>query len=242
MANIIQPCCTEQQLTRLLREEKGHAVTFQTYGDVTLEHLMKAVMLMSGDRPRTLTLAVPSLTDTMMHVVGRYLKLEWVTTLRLLTAEPLTDVQGLAAIVGCDVATLMPRLELAADAMAQDGLLAFSGPNGMVVIQGRILDAVTPGLTLYTGVFGREDSVSVRSITDAWNANFRARRYLLNDQTTNLPNDNVNVNDNQQKKQKRKKENKNEPTEQVAGVSPEKENTEAAGTATADVGMAGEGV
>lgn len=232
MNNIIEPCCAERQLPSLLREEKGHAVVFQTNGDVTLEHLMKATMLMAGDRPRVMTLAVPALTETMMAVIGRYMKLEWVGTLRLMTAEPLTPemLERLAVQAGCDVNTLTGRLELAAAAGSSDGLLAFSGPAGTVIVQGRIIDAVTPVLSLYAGVFGKAGSPAVRVIADVWNAYFRAKRYEFQ---------NVNLNDNQQKKLKRKKEdNNNEPTEEVAGETPTEEIVEAAEAAAADMGVA----
>ena len=181
MANIIEPCCADRQLPYLLREERGHAVVFQTNGDVTLEHWMNAVMLMAGaERPRVMTLAVPIFTEKMKRVVGRYLKLEWVKTLRLMTTDPLTEeaLKLLADRVGCNpYGMLEERVELAADARVPDGLLAFSGTEGTVIIQGRIVDSVTPGLSLYAGVFGRTEGLAVRAITDVWNANFRARRY-----------------------------------------------------------------
>ena len=175
----IEPCCAERQLGHLLREERGHVVAFQTNGDVTLEHWMKAVMLMSGDRPRTLTLSVPVFTDTMMRVVGRFLRQDWVKTLRLMTTEALTpeNLQKLSGYVGCDTTAFTERLELAADARMAGGMMSFSGPEGTVIIQGVIYDIVTPGLTLYAGLFGRTDGAGVRSIMDTWNANFKARRY-----------------------------------------------------------------
>jgi len=175
----IEPCCAERQLGHLLREERGHVVAFQTNGDVTLEHWMKAVMLMSGDRPRTLTLSVPVFTDTMMRVVGRFMRQDWIKTLRLMTTEALApeNLQKLSGYVGCDTTALAERLELAADARMADGMMSFSGPEGTVIIQGIIYDIVTPGLTLYVGLFGRTDGAGVRSIMDTWNANFKARRY-----------------------------------------------------------------
>ena len=182
MANIIEPCCAERQLPYLLREERGHAVVFQTNGDVTLEHWMKAVMLMAGaERPRVMTLAVPVFTENMMRVVGKYLRLEWVKTLRLLTTAQLTgeELKLFSEKVGCSIDALPERVEFAADDRIPDGLLAFSGTEGMVIMQGRIFDCVTPGLSLYAGVFGRTEGLAVRSITDAWNANFKARRYKV---------------------------------------------------------------
>ena len=175
----IEPCCAERQIGMLMREERGKAVVFQTSGDVTLEHWMKAVMLMSGDRPRLLTLCVPVFTESMMRVVGKYMRLEWVSLLRLLTAEPLTSeqLQQMAGRIGCDVNAIGEKIRLAADANMHGEMLAFSGPDGTVVIQGRIFDAVTPGLTMYAGVYGKTTCAGVRAMMEAWDANFRAKIY-----------------------------------------------------------------
>ena len=177
--NIVEPCCCERQLGYLLREERAHAVAFQTNGDVTLEHFMKAVMLLSGDRPRTLTLSVPIFTGGMMRPIARFMRLEWVANLRLMTTDPLPPeiLQQFAAKIGIDTDALLQRIELAADASIPDELMAFSGTDGTVVIQGRIYDAVTPRLSLYAGIFGRTEGKGVRSVMDAWEAHFRARRY-----------------------------------------------------------------
>jgi hypothetical protein len=53
----------------------------------------------------------------------------------------------------------------------------FTGPEWTVVVQGSMFDTITPRLCLYAGVFGRTERLAVRSITDAWEARFRARRY-----------------------------------------------------------------
>ena len=220
MSNIIEPCCAERQLPYLLREEQGHAVVFQTNGDVTLEHWMKAVMLMAGaERPRVMTLAVPVFTGQMMRVVGKYLRLEWVKTLRLMTTEPLSNelLKDFADRIGCSVETIEERAEFAADANMRDGLLAFSGREGTVVIQGRMIDSVTPGLSLYAGVFGRTEGLGVRSITDAWNANFKARRYkvaLATQQTE--PSQQTEQPEQPKKKTNRKKKSNEKSTETMA--------------------------
>jgi len=224
MANIIEPCCAERQLPYLLREERGHAVVFQTNGDVTLEHWMKAVMLMAGsERPRVMTLAVPVFTEKMIRVVGRYLSLEWVKTLRLLTTAPLTndELKLLTERIGCSVDTIEERVEFAADARVPDGLLAFSGTEGTVIIQGRIVDAVTPGLSLYAGVFGRTEGLAVRSITDVWNANFKARRYAI----VNEPQQTEQT---KKKKNNRKKNYNEKSSETMAGTPKTEERTEEA--------------
>ena len=177
--NIIEPCCAERQLGHLLRENRGNAVLFQTNGDMTLQKWMKATMLMAGDRPRTLTLAVPIFTGKMLDAVVKFMRLGWVERLRLLTTDPLIPemAHALAVKADCEAAALAGRVELAADANIPDGLLMFTGPEGTVVIQGEMPDTITPRLHLYAGVFGRTEGRGVRSISDAWEARFRARRY-----------------------------------------------------------------
>jgi len=179
--NIIEHCCAERQLGSLLRESKGHAALFQTNGDMTLQKWMKATMLMVGDRPRTLTLAVPVFTEKMMKAVAKYLQLGWVEHLRLMTTEPLTQeaLQHFAGMTcpDADATGVVAAMELAADASVPDGLLMFTGPKGTVVVQGPMFDTITPRLCLYAGVFGRTEGLAVRSITDTWEARFRARRY-----------------------------------------------------------------
>ena len=175
----IEPCCAERQLGQLFRENKGHAVLMQTSGDMLLKHWMQAIMLLVGDRPRTLTLAVPVFTDKMMDIVAKYLRLEWVANFKLLTTDqiPAEILQQFADKVGCSAKALMERIEVAADSAIPNELIAFSGPEGTVVVQGSIIDTVTPGMTLHAGVMGKTEGNGVRSVMDAWGAHFRLRKY-----------------------------------------------------------------
>lgn len=174
--NMIEPCCAERQVCRLLRENKEHAAVFQTNGDMTLAKWMQAVMLLSGNRPRTLTLAVPIFTEKMMATVGKYMQLEWVARLRLMTTDtmPIETLQRFAAKTGCELDALLQRTELAADTAVPDGLMMFAGTDGTVILQGAMFDTITPRLCLYAGIFGR---TAVREVADVWNARFKARRY-----------------------------------------------------------------
>lgn len=204
--NIIEPCCAERQLGQLLREDRGHAVLFQTNGDMTLQKWIKAMMLMVGDRPRILTIAVPVFTEKMMTAVGKFMRLGWVERLRLMTTDPITPemAQMLATKTECEVSVMANHTELAADASIPDGLLMFTGPEGMVVVQGLLPDTITPGLHLYAGILGRVDGQAVRSITDTWEARFRARRYKWPEATT------------QKKTLTRKNKKSNADTEEMA--------------------------
>lgn len=108
--NIIEPCCAERQLPALLREQKGRAVMFQTYGDVTFDNLLKSVSCMAGDNQLTMTLAVRDVTDKMKRTIKRYQDRGWITEVRLLEG----DVEGDAIVI--------------------------EGSRGVVVIQGTIID------------------------------------------------------------------------------------------------------
>lgn len=213
--NIIEPCCAERQLGYLLREERAHAVAFQTNGDVTLEHFMKAVMLLSGDRPRTLTLSVPIFTGGMMRPIARFMRLEWVAKLRLMTTDPLPIevLQQLAAKIDIDTEVLLQRIELAADAKIPDELMAFSGTDGTVVIQGRIYDAVTPRLSLYAGIFGKTAGAGVRTVMGAWEAYFRARKYQVA-----MPTQQTEQEEKPKKKRTTRKNIKNNETKSMGAV------------------------
>ena len=230
----IEPCCAERQLGLLLREERGRVKVFQTNGDVTLGHWMQAVMLMSGDRPRTLTLSVPVFTDGMMYPIAKYMRLEWVAKLRLMTTDPLPIeiLQQLAAKIGCDTEALLQRIELAADAKIPDELMAFSGTDGTVVIQGHIYDAVTPRLSLYAGIFGRTEGLGIRTVMDAWNANFRARRYEASPKPApkrkGEPSKSRNIETTKKRRTKKTKNNETKSMEAVAGTSQSEEKNEGA--------------
>lgn len=124
--NIIEPCCAERQLPALLREQKGRAVMFQTYGDVTFDNLLKSVSCMAGDNQLTMTLSMTEyVTDKMKRTIKRYQDRGWITEVRLLEGE----VEGDAFV--------------------------FEGAKGVVVIQGTITD-IRLGLAvpiLYAGQF-----------------------------------------------------------------------------------------
>ena len=125
MTTIIEPCCAERQLPALLREQKGRAVLFQTYGDVTFDNILKSVACMAGNDHLTLTLAAREVTDRMQRTLQRYQQRQWITNLRVLTDD------------------------LAGEAICIEGTL------GTVIIQGPIQDTAAQRGTpvLYAGQF-----------------------------------------------------------------------------------------
>ena len=177
----IEPCCVDNDLPRLLRQSGGSAVLFQTSGDVTLEHLMKAVMLMVGDRPRVMTLAVPSVDAEVLALLQRYLRLEWVARLRLITSEPAPIAAQQLLSIGVDRGRL--QLSIVDDARPL-GLLMFSGPSGTVAITGQIEPTTHKGLHLYAALFGPSGSPTLRSFTDPLDALIKARQVELKEPPT----------------------------------------------------------
>ena len=130
MTTIIEPCCAERQLPALLREQKGRAVLFQTYGDVTFDNILKSVSSMAGNDHLTLTLAAREVTDRMQRTLQRYQQRQWITTLRVLTDDLLGEV------------------------------ICIEGTLGTVIIQGPIQDTAAQRGTpvLYAGQFAKADA------------------------------------------------------------------------------------
>ena len=130
MTTIIEPCCAERQLPALLREQKGRAVLFQTYGDVTFDNILKSVSSMAGNDHLTMTLACHEVTPKMQRTLQRYQQRQWITTLHVLT----NDLVGEAIVI--------------------------EGDFGTVIIQGPIQDTAAQRGTpvLYAGQFAKADA------------------------------------------------------------------------------------
>ena len=103
MTTIIEPCCAERQLPALLREQKGRAVLFQTYGDVTFDNILKSVSSMAGNDHLTMTLCCREMTDKMQRTLQRYQDRQWITTLHVLT----DDLMGEAIVIEGDFGTVV---------------------------------------------------------------------------------------------------------------------------------------
>lgn len=167
--NIIEPCCAERQLGQLLREAHGHAALFQTNGDVTAKLFIKDTMLLSGDRPRTLTIAASEMPQEAMRLIGRYAQLGYIATLRLMVHE--SDLALHPAFPDCNIELSM----LPANKPIPE-LMMWSGLSHTVVIQGTMPDVKTPALHLYAGQLGGNNSPAIYAATAAFEALFRARR------------------------------------------------------------------
>lgn len=172
MTNIIEPCCAERQLGQLLREAHGQAALFQTNGDVTAKLFIKDTMLLSGDRPRTLTIAASEMPQEAMRLVGRYAQLGYIATLRLMVHE--SDLALHPALPDCNV-----ELAMLPDDKPIPELMMWRGSSHTVVIQGAMPDVKAPALHLYAGQLGGNNSPAIHAATAAFEALFRARRAEL---------------------------------------------------------------
>ena len=173
MINIIEHCCCERQLGQLLRETHGQAALFQTNGDVTAKLFIKDTMLLSGDRPRTLTIAASEIPQEAMRLVSRYASLGYIATLRLMMHE--SDLALHPAFPDCNV-----ELAILPDDQPIPELIMWSGSSHTVVIQGTMPDTVSPALHLYAGQLGGNNSPAIYAATAAFEALFRARRVEVN--------------------------------------------------------------
>lgn len=171
--NIIEPCCAERQLGQLLREAHGQAALFQTNGDVTAKLFIKNTMLLSGDRPRTLTIAASEMPQEAMRLISHYASLGYIATLRLMVHE--SDLALHPAFPDCNI-----ELALLPDDKPVPELMMWRGSSHTVVIQGTMPDVKTPALHLYGGQLNGNNSPAIRAATAAFEALFRARRAEVN--------------------------------------------------------------
>ena len=147
---------------------------FQTQGDVTMTTLLKATMLMSGDRPRTLTISAPTLPQEAMRLVERYAQLGYISRLRLMLHP---DVSPQPSDLISHFSSLIPHFDVAiATVDTPPSLLMWQGSTHTVAIQGDVPDVVTPALHLYAAILGGSQSVSVLNAIAPFEALFRARR------------------------------------------------------------------
>lgn len=216
--NIIEPCCAERQLGQLLREAHGHAALFQTNGDVTAKLFIKDTMLLSGDRPRTLTIAASEMPQEAMRLIIRYASLGYIATLRLMVHES-TGRALHPAFPDCEV-----QIALLPDDQPVPELMMWRGSSHTVIIQGTMPDVKTPALHLYAGMLCGNNSPALRAATAAFESLFRARRVehsALSPQPSDIAEP--------KKKSNRKKAKKNEmeSTTQMETASPAEESAEA---------------
>lgn len=229
MINIIEPCCAERQLGQLLKEAHGRAVLFQTNGDVTAKLFIKNMMLLSGDRPRTLTIAADEMPQDAMRLVQRYAQLGYIATLRIMVHKT-HDFLWHPTPPDCEV-----QIALLPDNQPVPELMMWRGSSHTVIIQGSMPDTVSPALHLYAGQLCGNQRPALRAATDAFEVLFRFREIEVkaqSDAESQSPEQKTKTGTETQKQpkksnRKKTKNNEVETTEQVEAAPQAEESTEA---------------
>ena len=145
---MIEPCCCERQLPEIVK--RNGTTTFLTMGDVTVEHLFRAVSYMAGASHR-MTLVLGKQPDVkLMRWLHQWMQRGWTTELHLTTTTDAAD------IVASELKDFQERITLAVDDSVPTEVMAMEGDEGVVVICGRLLTVVVPGITVYALYHGKE--------------------------------------------------------------------------------------
>lgn len=88
---IVEPCCAEHQVPRLIRNGNGNAL-FQTNGDVTIEKLMQAACCLANSGFGEYWICIREVDITLMRSAKRWYDRGWVKRLHLLTATDQTEL------------------------------------------------------------------------------------------------------------------------------------------------------
>lgn len=163
MEQIIQePCCIENSLPRLLRQQP--LCPWQTNGDVTFDKILKAVAYLAGNAI-TMLFVVPVVTHPMLHFIAWLWRRGWLSEVRILTTA---DQE---AFIRQELPKEL-KATIANNAGVKEGFFRIDGEDGTVVTQGALLTAVTPGHYQYLTYAGR-DKAQIDMLASSMEAMFR---------------------------------------------------------------------
>lgn len=163
MEQIIQePCCIENSLPRLLRQQP--LCPWQTNGDVTFDKILKAVAYLAGNAI-TMLFVVPVVTHPMLHFIAWLWRRGWLSEVRILTTA---DQE---AFIRQELPKEL-KATIAHNAGVKEGFFRIDGEDGTVVTQGALLTAVTPGHYQYLTYAGR-DKAQIDMLASSIEAMFR---------------------------------------------------------------------
>lgn len=137
----VEPCCADNQMPAILKENE---VFFNTSGDITVQHMMKAVSFLAG-LDIEMTLMIDTVTDELLGVIRHYVNRGWIKKINLFVKTDCkkqlkTKFDGMLNIINYSV-----------DETLTENLLAFNGTEGDVLIVGKMLCDVAPGFYVYSG-------------------------------------------------------------------------------------------
>ena len=147
---IVEPCCAEHQVPRLIRNGNGNAL-FQTNGDVTIEKLMQAACCMASGGFGEYWICIREVDVVLMRFLRHWMNRGWIRDLRLLTA---TDQREMVA------SELGEELMKHVDYGWREGLgleaFCVVGERESMVVQGEMLLAARtePVMTAYSAAVG----------------------------------------------------------------------------------------
>lgn len=147
----LEPCCIENQLPQLLRQERGSAL-FQTNGDVTVEKLMQAACCLASGGFGEYWIVVREVDVVLMRTLAHWIDRGWIRRLNLLTE---TDQRALVTDeLGGE------RMKLCCygwrEGLASAQMLCCVGERETVVVQGEMMlqAARSPQVTAYSATVG----------------------------------------------------------------------------------------
>lgn len=137
----IEPCCADNQMPAIFKE---HEVFFNTSGDITVQHMMKAISFLAGTDIE-MTLMIDTVSDELLDTIRHYVNRGWIKKINLFVKNDCkkqlkTKFEGMLNIITYSV-----------DDTLTGNLLAFDGTEGQVLIIGPMLCDVTPGFYTYAG-------------------------------------------------------------------------------------------
>ncbi len=162
--SFIEPCCAEKQLPLLLREQSF--VPFQTNGDVTFEHFIKALSCLAGNEI-TIILATPSINVDMLRVLAWLSRRGWLKELHIATAS------DQAQLVRTELAELKETLHCYHHERIAESMLIIEGETASVVLQGYLSMEVTPAHRFYYALLTTSGSAHFAQLTTTLHSFFK---------------------------------------------------------------------
>lgn len=156
--SIMEPCCIDSKLPKLLRQYQW--LPWQSNGDITIDKILKAVSHLAGNR-LDVTLCVPQLEVESLRVFRWYQQRGWLQSLTILTAADQGDM--IRNELPKELELTVADSDMVTDSMS---MLVMKGEKATVVVCGPMLQVVTPGLCSYTSYVGN-DQDRIGQLTDA---------------------------------------------------------------------------
>lgn len=151
---IIEPCCANKQLPRLLTGIRNNSVTFQTHGDVLFERLYKAIACFVTD-PCVMVLTINDCDTMTYRLLRQCFDREWISHLIIATH---TDN---SIAIRRELAPYLDRISHTASTLIgyhSEQMLLY-GKSQQLLLQGPLLLVQRPQLTQYSLAFrNRADS------------------------------------------------------------------------------------